>query len=486
MPPRVTPKSLACLWCGKGFTSLRGLKVHHGRCTALKNALEIGELRGSQRSQQSRGQQQPARTNRQQRHMHTNRDLDEESGSDEESDEDDTEDAPPVFGDNTLLKVPKTSAPVFAPSVGNAYSRLGEYLTRCVVTFISIPESVRYTRDHIVPTRSAGATARSVGTPTVQEVWGEAMLQYDSKISDLLKNGDVDVINAFIRHIAKGYQRGRASDARRLKTAILELVDEKRGTTQLELKLSSTEIKSDRGFNHDVLGRMLVPIALFADYEADPAGMRAAINASSAVIAITGDEMPAFMYENPSAYNPDDVLFGFMRGYFLLRCFRSIFLGPSAAVPKKKGENDQAMDGSDQSVRGGMLKKYGINSVTLPMVIYSAMQARFCLSSSGSWKTQEKLFSYKEFAHNMIEICTLDQTWAQETVAWWNQKIFGHPDGRIGGRPKRTGGTSGTLAKAKMQVARRLAEKEAAAREAAAAEAAAARESEEQSGKLWQ
>ena len=47
--------------------------------------------------------------------------------------------------------------------------------------------------------------------------------------------------------------------------------------------------------------------------------VRAKINAGSDKFQVTGEDAPAFLYENPDKYNRKKILSGFMRGYFLTR-----------------------------------------------------------------------------------------------------------------------------------------------------------------------
>ncbi len=50
-----------------------------------------------------------------------------------------------------------------------------------------------------------------------------------------------------------------------------------------------------------------------------PDSIRANINRGDEAYQITADLSPVFLYENPERYDPDDVLVGYMRGYFLVR-----------------------------------------------------------------------------------------------------------------------------------------------------------------------
>ena len=102
-----------------------------------------------------------------------------------------------------------------------------------------------------------------------------------------------------------------------------------------------SQSKSDRGFNNNETGRMLIPIRNLKAYNKDPVGyvlsypllqiaitcpsIRAKVNAGSEEFQVTGNNPPAFLYEDPDNYDPKNALSGFMRGYFLGRvhCFGS-------------------------------------------------------------------------------------------------------------------------------------------------------------------
>ena len=52
--------------------------------------------------------------------------------------------------------------------------------------------------------------------------------------------------------------------------------------------------------------------------------VRAKINAGEEGYKVTAASAPAFLYEDPAKYDPEHVLSGFMRGYFLARVCGSL------------------------------------------------------------------------------------------------------------------------------------------------------------------
>ena len=53
--------------------------------------------------------------------------------------------------------------------------------------------------------------------------------------------------------------------------------------------------------------------------------VRALINAADPTYKVTVQRLPAFLYEDPNAYDADNILTGFMRGPFLLQVSKTYF-----------------------------------------------------------------------------------------------------------------------------------------------------------------
>ncbi|KAI9465094.1 hypothetical protein BJY52DRAFT_1221184 [Lactarius psammicola] len=167
---------------------------------------------------------------------------------------------------------------------------------------------------------------------------------------------------------------------------------------------------------------------------------------------VTAHYPPAFLYEDPTKYNPDDVLQGFMRGYFLVRvhntlCCRAIFIGPKSGL---YGPSTMATP-----TRTGVAGIYGLLTITVPMIVYLATQAHFALSAQQTWTGKEHHFDYEEFFETLLQVFELDNDWCKETLSWWNEQIFGHTDGLAPLGPTQGETSDGILARAKIQVAMR-------------------------------
>jgi hypothetical protein len=150
--------------------------------------------------------------------------------------------------------------------------------------------------------------------------------------------------------------------------------------TNVPLPLVS-QTKSDRGFNNDETGRMLIPIRNLKAYNKDPIGVRAKVNAGSEEFRVTGTNPPAFLYEDPDNYDSKNSLSGLMRGYFLGRvgcfgshdtsanlcgqCLRAIFSGPRTSL--------QLPTNGDRPTSRSVSERCGLKSVTTATMVYVAV-----------------------------------------------------------------------------------------------------------------
>ncbi|KAF8258742.1 hypothetical protein EI94DRAFT_1707712 [Lactarius quietus] len=225
--------------------------------------------------------------------------------------------------------------------------------------------------------------------------------------------------------------------------------------------------RADWGFNNDDMGRMLIPVEYFQEYNDNPVHIRLLINAGDSEYNVTAVNTPAYLYEDPSKYNPHKIFRGLLRGPFLIRCFRALFLSPASGTSLVK---------EIWSTRFGLVKKYGINQITEPHIVYTAIQARFALGSQEIWSGQDATFEYEVFTNTLFELFSLDKTWTRETLAWWNVQIFGRSTGLASKTPV-SSSSGGLVAMAKAELSWR-ANEESAERAAVEREAAERAEAE--------
>ncbi|KAG8220348.1 hypothetical protein J3R82DRAFT_3443, partial [Butyriboletus roseoflavus] len=142
--------------------------------------------------------------------------------------------------------------------------------------------------------------------------------------------------------ITKGMSEQRSTDLGTLKHTVLTYVmlDHK----PLDPPISKKEDKSDRGFNHPQIARMLCPCKKLDVFDEDPdmyvlgACRTTSLTCHRIIgtlqdgqIKATAANWPTMFYED-GVYDPDDRMKGLFRGHAALRVYLHLFIGPNAAV----------------------------------------------------------------------------------------------------------------------------------------------------------
>ncbi|KAI9431818.1 hypothetical protein H4582DRAFT_2062416 [Lactarius indigo] len=362
----------------------------------------------------------------------------------------------PTLAPNPNMNVPK-SAHIHAGIAGktekttrqkldddkNPFADCGRFLMRCVYPFIVVDTLVVVAQELTSPGCTDKYEYLTEEIKERYEDYAAAALDFSEDLWMHLSWGDTPDIG---RAIAQGMRISRSSDIHRLKTNTGRLASK----TDTPLALAG-DTKSDRGFTNDALGWMLVPIQHLKAYTDNPVDFRTKVKNGLVGYEVTGGDPPAFLYKDPENYDPTNLLSGFMRGYFLPRCLRAIFTGPRTAM--------RVPSSNDRPARDSVAKLCKVEKVTVPIIVYVAMLARFTLSSQPAWSGQDGKFDYQDFADMLFQVFKQDDKWTDETIRWWNVELFGNENGlRSAGSAK--GATSGFLAKVKDQSKDRRAEKE--------------------------
>ncbi|KAH9050804.1 hypothetical protein EDB87DRAFT_1755672 [Lactarius vividus] len=319
----------------------------------------------------------------------------------------------------------------------------GRFLMRCVYPFIVVDTLIVVAQEQTFPGCADKYEYLTDEIKDHYEGYAAAALNFSEDLQKRLSWGDTSVpdINTAL---ALGMRAGRSTDIYRLKSNTGRLASK----TDTPLALAG-DTKSDRGFTNDALGRMLVPIQHLKAYTDNPVETK--IRNGLEGYEVTGGDPPAFLYEDPENYDPTNLLSGFMRGYFLARCLRAIFTGPRTAM--------RVPSPNDRPARDSVAKLCKVEKVTVPIIVYVAMLARFTLSSQSAWSGQDGKFDYQDFADMLFQVFKHDDDWTEQTIRWWNVELFGNENGqRSAGSDK--GVTSGFLAMVKDQSKDRRAKKE--------------------------
>ncbi|KAG1869689.1 hypothetical protein C8R48DRAFT_597520 [Suillus tomentosus] len=243
-------------------------------------------------------------------------------------------------------------------------------------------------------------------------VFMELINSYPGLIDRLTNSGEEDIIHVgelAIRHtyclqLGKGASGARGDDTKTLKSAVLEWLVP-RG--QAVIPPLSRNIKSDRGFNHEVTGALLCPAGL------DWSNVETKQNLKSSEITVRGDQWPIFLYAR-SEYDVENPWKGLLRSEILIFGFKHVFTSPSL------------VDREPKATRSGNAYLHGMKSVTKGSLAYIATQVRFALSSSSVFSRTDTVTDSENFYHSILDL--LDDPDEDEEVTdlltWWTRRVF--------------------------------------------------------------
>ncbi|KAG1731791.1 hypothetical protein EDD22DRAFT_982563 [Suillus occidentalis] len=180
-------------------------------------------------------------------------------------------------------------------------------------------------------------------------------------------------------------------DTKTLKSAVLEWLVP-RG--QVVIPPLSRNIKSDRGFNHEIT-------------------VRTKLSLKSGETTVRGDQWPMFLYAGYE-YNPEDPWKGLLRSEILIFGFKHVFTSPSS------------VDREPKATRSGNAYLHGMKSVTKGSLAYVATQIRFALSSSSVFSRTDTVTDSENFYHSILDLLE-DPDESEEVVdlmTWWTRRIF--------------------------------------------------------------
>ncbi|OBZ65520.1 hypothetical protein A0H81_14484 [Grifola frondosa] len=220
----------------------------------------------------------------------------------------------------------------------------------------------------------------------------------------LMTDCDEEEMSRVADFIQRGASSARSDDTKSLKGHILDWI----GTPgEAFVPPIARNIKTNRGYHHEVTGSLLCPAGLnWAD-----SNVKAQLR--SGEMTVPGDQWPIFLYAN-NQYDPDDPWNGLLRSRLLVTAYKHIFTSPSS------------VDDETKATRAGNARIHGMTKVTAASIAYIATQVRFALSSSSVFSRTDTVTDSERFYNSVLEF--LDDINEKEDVdallAWWNRHIF--------------------------------------------------------------
>ncbi|KAG0704194.1 hypothetical protein DFH29DRAFT_981616 [Suillus ampliporus] len=216
------------------------------------------------------------------------------------------------------------------------------------------------------------------------KVFVELVDSYPGLLDRLINGEEEDIIHVG-ELLGKGASGARGDDTKTLKSAVLEWLLP-RG--QAVVPPLSQNIKSDRGFNHEITGALLCPTGLDWSNAETKQGLK------SGETAVRGDQWPMFLYA----------------GYG----FKHVFTSPSS------------VDKEPKATCSGNAYLHGMRSMTKGSLAYIATQVRFLLSSSSVFSRTNTITDSENFYHSILDLLE-DPDESEEVVdlmTWWTRRVF--------------------------------------------------------------
>ncbi|KAI6096852.1 hypothetical protein F5141DRAFT_1011646, partial [Pisolithus sp. B1] len=97
----------------------------------------------------------------------------------------------------------------------------------------------------------------------------------------------------------------------------------------------------------------------------------------------------------------------------LVKVLKHIFVSPSSAL----------LSGELKSTRPGNGKLHGMCKVTAEHITYSAVHARYSLTSCKKWKQHDGMFDYTDFYYRILNFLTfkVDKKWCHSLYSYLNR-----------------------------------------------------------------
>ncbi|KZP09805.1 hypothetical protein FIBSPDRAFT_963669 [Athelia psychrophila] len=237
------------------------------------------------------------------------------------------------------------------------------------------------------------------------------LIQHVPLVKSLDESGHDTALDGLCANLMAGSANSRGDDAGKMKAVIVTWLNAAHGPSDPPLRENS---KDERGFSNIITGGLL-----------RPAIIRTFILDGNTDYTVTAQDWPAFCYANNNC-NLDNIQDGLFRGPLLVKAFKFLLTCPSLV-------NDTDMEPlpskcKKQATRSNVSTLIGLKSVSSGAIAYVALQLRFSLSDTSSWKSEDSQFDNQEFYYAIVDYFNdtpgpKAEEHVKELLAWWNTGI---------------------------------------------------------------
>ncbi|KAF8802004.1 hypothetical protein BYT27DRAFT_7261445 [Phlegmacium glaucopus] len=217
------------------------------------------------------------------------------------------------------------------------------------------------------------------------------VLQLCPKLKKVIKsfNGDEDLMKDFLRILSTASSNAQTEDTGVLKPIIADYIN----LDPSEPVVKAPKNKSDRGFKHKKMARLLCPLSRLEEFDADPDGFMAGVLCGD--IAIYSSRYPSYLYPEGAVFDRQDAGNGLFRGEYFLKVFRTIYTGSSSAIDRFR-----------RASKPSKAELHGMERVTGRAVAYAAVQAYFAICGIEAWSSnlRDGYFNLVSFHRKIVKL----------------------------------------------------------------------------------
>ncbi|KAH9848676.1 hypothetical protein C2E23DRAFT_862515 [Lenzites betulinus] len=234
---------------------------------------------------------------------------------------------------------------------------------------------------------------------------------------ELLHEDELITLTDYLKHNIKN---ARSNDSGRIMEHVMTYMQDSDLSIvnkEYERAPGATLEKYSRGWHNWHTARLVCPQAKLIAFDVDWQSFADKVMQSA--ISIGGGDYPAFLYDQ-QAVDPDDELAGLLHSQYFVMCFRSLWTGPASA--RLTYGRTERMPGKPP-----IAFAYQVFEVSPRMIAYTAVLVRAALSSQTQFCEQDSgFYNACDLFDHIVELFEdANSEWSQQTLAWWNKRVFG-------------------------------------------------------------
>ncbi|THU90571.1 hypothetical protein K435DRAFT_864201 [Dendrothele bispora CBS 962.96] len=213
-----------------------------------------------------------------------------------------------------------------------------------------------------------------------------------------------------------------SNDIRDLKERILDWAKQSLDIETFDPPLLEDGKKSNRGWRHPQIGRLLCTPVKLAEFDKNPENFCARVREHS--VRINHKHFPSCFYSDGGLKASTDSKFvchNLLIGSILFKAWVNIFLGEHTA------DMYIANDGTFRVSKKGKAYQYDIHRITYRTIAYASLLVRHSLSASSDWRTDDRAVVKRSAFDAVVALFEdpkfMQDFWNDGLLKYWNSEL---------------------------------------------------------------